>query len=39
MDLSQATSDSVPLTTALSSTLLAGIDWHRPIRTAPILAV
>jgi transposase len=35
----QATSGSVSLTTAQLSMLLEGIDWRRPIRTAPVLAV
>ena len=35
----QANSGSVSLTAAQLSMLLEGIDWHRPIRTAPVLAV
>lgn len=35
----QATRGSVSLTTAQLSMLLEGIDWRRPIRTAPVLAV
>ncbi|KRP62191.1 isocitrate lyase [Pseudomonas veronii] len=35
----QATSGSVSLTPAQLSMLLEGIDWRRPIRTAPVLAV
>ena len=35
----QATSGSVSLTTAQLAMLLEGIDWRRPLRTAPVLAV
>ncbi|WP_372436603.1 MULTISPECIES: IS66 family insertion sequence element accessory protein TnpB [Pseudomonas] len=35
----QATRGSVSLTAAQLSMLLEGIDWRRPIRTAPVLAV
>ena len=35
----QATSGSVSLTAAQLSMLLEGIDWRRPIRSAPVLAV
>ncbi|NMZ38867.1 IS66 family insertion sequence element accessory protein TnpB [Pseudomonas proteolytica] len=35
----QATCGSVSLTAAQLSMLLEGIDWRRPIRTAPVLAV
>jgi len=35
----QATSRSVSLTAAQLSMLLEGIDWRRPIRTAPVVAV
>ena len=34
-----ATSDSVSLTAAQLSMRLEDIDWRRPIRTAPVLAV
>ena len=35
----QATSGSVSLTTAQLAMLLEGIDWRRPIRTAPVRTV
>jgi transposase len=35
----QATSGTVSLTPAQLSMLLEGIDWRRPVRTAPQLAV
>ncbi|HCL3148568.1 IS66 family insertion sequence element accessory protein TnpB [Pseudomonas nitroreducens] len=35
----QATSGSVSLTTAQLAMLLEGIDWRRPMRTAPVLTV
>jgi len=34
----QATAGSIALTPAQLSMLLEGIDWRRPVRTAPILA-
>lgn len=34
----QATSGSIALTPAQLSMLLEGIDWRRPVRTAPSLA-
>lgn len=35
----QATGGAVPLSTAQLSMLLEGIDWRRPLRTAPVRAV
>lgn len=35
----QATSGSVSLTTAQLAMLLEGIDWRRPMRSAPVRAV
>ena len=35
----QAASGSVSLTTAQLAMLLEGIDWRRPLRTAPVRAV